>query len=133
KRVADSSRAQLVAIGLRPCAETGVEVRGRLDDIEHPDVLWQLRIERAHERLDGMRAVDRDARHLAERVNAGIRAAGAVNRHGCALELRERVLEKTLNRFALRLALPADEPRAVVGDRELKYASQASPPACPPR
>jgi hypothetical protein len=51
-----------------------MEIRGCLGDVKDTDVLRQLRVQRARDRVDGMREVDVDACHLAERVNAGIRA-----------------------------------------------------------
>src|SRR5439155_12375417 len=72
------------------------------------------------ERLGSVREADLRAGHLAERVHAGIRAPGAMNGHGRALELRERLFEQPLYRFAVSLPLPADEPRAVVREREFE-------------
>jgi hypothetical protein len=66
-----------------------------------------------------------DAGHLATRVYAGIGAAGAVHGDRGTFESRERLLQEPLNGIAFGLALPADEPRAVVGDGQLEYAAQA--------
>jgi hypothetical protein len=38
---------------------------------------------------------------------------------GAAFEARERLFKQPLDRFAVGLPLPSDEPRAVVGNREL--------------
>ena len=56
---------------------------------------------------------------LAQRMDAGIGAAGAMDRHGLAAKLRDRGFERLLHRQPLRLALPADEPGAVIFDRQL--------------
>ena len=53
---------------------------------------------------------------LCERVNAGISAARAGDRHVTAIELAERVFEETLNRSARGLALPTDVVSPVVRD-----------------
>ena len=56
---------------------------------------------------------------LAQRMDAGIGAAGAMDRHGLAAKLRDRGFDRLLHRQPLRLALPADEPGAVIFDRQL--------------
>ena len=61
-------------------------------------------------------------RHLPEGVHAGVGAAGAVDRHGRAVEPRERVFEQALDRHAARLPLPADVRRPVVRQRDLQDA-----------
>ena len=100
-----------------------MEIGGRLGDVEHADVLGQLRVQRARQPSSArMREGDRGARDLAERVNAGIGAAGAMNRDRRPLESRERVFEQPLDRFAFGLTLPADEPRAVVREGEFQGA-----------
>ena len=76
--------------------------------------------------------VDADARDLAERVHAGIGPPGAVHGDRRALEPRERVLEQPLDRLALGLPLPADEPRAVVREGQLQRAHRGGPKCDPP-
>ena len=62
------------------------------------------------------------ARHLTERVDAGIGASCAVHGDRRAFEPGERVLEQALHGVAFGLPLPADETRAVVGEREFEIA-----------
>ena len=56
---------------------------------------------------------------LAERMHAGIGAAGAVHAHLLAAERLDRGRQHALHRGAVVLDLPADERPAVVFDREL--------------
>ena len=64
---------------------------------------------------------ERQARDLPERVHAGVGASGAGDRDRRVLSSsRERVFEQALDRGAGRLPLPADEARAVVGERQLE-------------
>ncbi len=65
---------------------------------------------------------DLRAGDLTEGVYAGIRPAGAMHRHRRTIEPRERLLEQSLDRFAVGLPLPPDEARAVVGDSKLQNA-----------
>ena len=69
-----------------------------------------------------MPARDLHARHLTERVDAGIGASCAVHRDRRTFEAGERVLEQTLHGVAFGLPLPADETRAVVREREFEIA-----------
>src|SRR6185436_4396748 len=126
ERIADAAGPYLVAIRLRARAETGVEIGRRVGDLEHADVFRQLGVEGTNERVDRVREADGSAGHLAERVHPGIGPARAVRRDGTAFELRERVFEQPLYRLARRLALPADEPRAVVREGDLQGARHAS-------
>src|SRR6185369_1713461 len=65
-----------------------------------------------------------DARHLPQRVHARVGASGTVHRHGTAFEPCERILEQALHGVAFGLALPANEPRAVVREGELQSAHE---------
>ena len=56
---------------------------------------------------------------LAERVDAGIGAAGALDHDGLAGEGGDRLLDRLLHGAAVLLALPADEGAAVIFDGEL--------------
>jgi hypothetical protein len=58
------------------------------------------------------------ARHLAARVDAGVRAAGHRERNAFAERGRERVLEHALDGAQPVLARPAGEVATVVGDQE---------------
>ena len=60
-----------------------------------------------------------DMGNLAQRMNAGIGAAGAMHGCGRAVDLRHRGLKHALHRMARRLELPADEGFAVIFDDEL--------------
>ncbi len=78
-------------------------------------------VERALHRGRREIEIDVDAGHLAERVNAGVGAAGAGNRPDLpAVERRERLFDDLLNRETVDLPLPADVVRAVVGQREFQ-------------
>ena len=58
-------------------------------------------------------------RRLSQRMNPRIRAARAVHRYRFAAKTHDCGFERFLHRQALRLALPADEPGAVIFDRQL--------------
>src|SRR5437660_12082115 len=75
-------------------------------------------VHRAHQRVGRDRAFEREARDLAERVNAGVGSAGAHDGDVALVELAQRLLEQTLNGDARRLTLPADEVGAVVRNRD---------------
>ena len=91
-----------------------MEVGGRLLDVRHPDVRRQARVEAARQTSDRMAAGHLRAGDLAERMDAGIGPPRAVHRHRRPFEPRQRVFEQALDRDAVRLPLPADEPRPVV-------------------
>ena len=55
-----------------------------------------------------------EMRHLAQRVNARIRAAGTAHTRRLSREAKQRIFERPLHGRTLRLALPAEERRAVV-------------------
>ena len=95
-------------------------------DIGDPYLRGQDRVQAARERGRLMAARELDARHLPERVNAGIGSAGAVHRDGGAFEASQRVLQQPLDRHAARLPLPPDKPRAAVADRQLERACHRS-------
>src|SRR6516162_3889728 len=76
-------------------------------------------IERALDLIGRRRARQIEMRRLAERVDAGIGAPGAVNAHHRAAELLDRALENLLHGKAIRLALPADEPGPVIFEGQL--------------
>jgi len=66
---------------------------------------------------------------LAKRVYASIGAAGTMDREMLAAEAVIAVFERFLHREAVRLALPADEPRAVIFDRQLVAGHGSTVPA----
>ena len=59
-----------------------------------------------------------EMRDLAQRVHAGVGAAGAAQRNRLAGEFVDRLGEAALHGLAQRLHLPADEGRAVILERE---------------
>src|SRR5678816_4214850 len=63
---------------------------------------------------------DTGAGDLSKRMNARVRPPRAMDRDRRTFEPGERLLEQSLNRFAIRLTLPADKPRPVVGEGELQ-------------
>ncbi len=66
-----------------------------------------------------------EMRALSERVDARIGAPRTVDGDPLAAEARDRSLECFLHRGAVRLALPADQPPAVIFDRQF-VAGQGS-------
>ncbi len=68
-------------------------------------------------------------RHLSKGVDPGIGAAGAMDDNHLAAELRDCGFERLLHRQSLRLTLPADEPGAVVFDRQLVARHGSKVPA----
>src|ERR1700687_5912618 len=65
-------------------------------------------------------------RDLAERVHAGIGAAGAVNADLLAADRLDRLLQRALHRRAVVLDLPAAKRRAVIFDDEFVAGHQLS-------
>jgi hypothetical protein len=96
-----------------------MEPRGRILDRHDAHVPGKRRIQAAKDRRGIVCAGDLGAGDLAEGMNAGIGASGAMHGDGAAFEARERLFKQPLDRFAVGLPLPSDEPRAVVGNREL--------------
>jgi hypothetical protein len=86
-----------IPVRLRPCVEPRVKRRRHDVSAEHPHRLRQLRIQRTHERVGRNRVVEREARHLAERMDARVSAAGADHRHVAIDELAQRVFENALD------------------------------------
>jgi hypothetical protein len=63
---------------------------------------------------------------LAQRMHAGIGAAGGDALHGLAAEFVDRLLQRLLHRRAVLLPLPADEGAAVIFEDELVARHAAS-------
>src|SRR4029079_2108134 len=80
----------------------------------------QSAVDGTNQGIGSDRARERKAGDLAKRVDAGIRASCASHRDVALIQLAQRVLEKTLDGRARRLALPADKRGAVVGDDDLE-------------
>jgi hypothetical protein len=102
-----------------------MEVRRRLLDAGDANDLRQLGVEGADDRTRVLTEGHADARDLAEGVDSSISAAGAMHLHRSALEPRQRVLEQALNGRPLRLPLPADKLRPVIGKGQLERSHQA--------
>src|SRR5258705_5076366 len=68
-------------------------------------------------------------RALTERVHARIGAPGAVDGDPLAAKAGDRGFERFLHRQTVRLALPADEPGAVIFDRQLVAGHGRTVPA----
>ena len=80
---------------------------------------------------DGVVAVggvpgDVDVGDLAEGVDAGVGAAGAGDVHRLGAKFEDGVFERTLDRGAVVLTLPAGEGTAVIFERELPARHQTS-------
>src|SRR5258706_1153548 len=97
-----------------------------LRDLDDSNVLWKLRVERTREYGGLVGERDAGTRDLPARVHAGVGATGAMHRDRRPFKPCERVLEKALDRLACGLALPADEPCAVVREREFQRAHDAA-------
>src|SRR5262249_54766708 len=63
---------------------------------------------------------DAGAGDLSKRMNARVCPPRTVHRDRRTLEPGERLFEQSLNRFAVRLTLPPDKARPVVGERQLE-------------
>jgi hypothetical protein len=86
----------------------------------------QHAVEAAAEAVERDVALGDEARHLAERVDAGVGARGARHRHRAAEHPGQRLLDVLLRGRAVRLPLPAAQRRPVVLDRELDRPRHAS-------
>ena len=62
-------------------------------------------------------------------MHARIGAAGAVDADLLPAKAGDRGFERFLHRQAVRLALPADQPRAVIFDRQLVAGHGSTVPA----
>ncbi len=68
-------------------------------------------------------------RHLRQGMDPGVGATGPMDDHHLAAEIRDRGFERLLHRQSLRLTLPADEPGAVIFDRQLVAGHGSKVPA----
>src|SRR5258708_5686766 len=78
-----------------------------------------MEIDGGSHRVGGPLIGEVEVRHLAERVHAGIGPSRSRHANALAGKGHHGVLECSLDRRAVLLALPADERRAVVFDCEL--------------
>jgi hypothetical protein len=111
RRVPD---VEAVFLALRVVAR--VESRTRAAQFRHAHGLGQQGVQ-AFLQLPGFpRALEVEVRHLRPRMDAGVRAAAGMHAHGFARQLLQRRLQRALHRRLVRLRLPAEEFRPVVGD-----------------
>ena len=129
-------RDAAVGVAFAARVEARVEAVGRADDALDGDVVGQVGVERQQQALGREVARDRRVRALAQRVDAGIGAAGAFDVRLRTADRRERLLQDLLDRAEAGLPLPAVEGRAVVGDGQQirrhgadDSAATAAPPA----
>ena len=96
------------------------------DDLREPDddVVRQQRVQAVLDILDVKPGLRMKARHLAERVNAGVGAAGSDQCDVLLEEGSQTPLERSLDGPPVRLDLPAVEGRAVVFDEEADVATR---------
>jgi len=96
----------------------GVEAVRRLDRREDVDLVREARVERRSRALRRRAALDIDRGDLAERVHAGVRAAGDGQFLSRGERLRERLSQRGLDGRQAGLSGPAPERRAVVLERQ---------------
>ena len=113
-----------IAILLAGRVEPGVKFFRGAGGRQHAHVLRQPGIDGQRQFAD--RHFEFRARHFkmrqhAERVNAGIRAAGTVNGRPAGKQLRQRRLDLLLDAGARLLRLPACVSRAVVGNDQFEF------------
>ena len=94
-----------------------VEVGRRLGRLDDGQVVRKLRVERLADALGGRTALHLDRRDVAERVDAGIRAAGDRELRPAGEDRLQRLPQDSLHSAQLRLCRPAPEGRAVVLER----------------
>src|SRR5208283_621811 len=99
-------KARLELVRDRACRKHGDRVRP------------EMRIDRVPQAIDPPLSREIDMRDLSQRMDAGIRAPGAVHDALVAVDRRDRLLEPLLNGDPIRLPLPADERTAVIFDRQ---------------
>src|SRR5262245_14274241 len=93
---------------------------GGLLRVRDPNVWRQVRIQRARQRARVDGSCDGEARHLAERVDACVRPARARDGDVSVVESSKRILDETLDGHARFLALPPDQSRTVISERDLE-------------
>ena len=106
-----------IAVRARQRRVAGVEVGRRLLDRHDGDLVGQTRVQRLGCARRRRAALDVRRRDLAERVHAGVGAAGDRERVVRRERRRERLPERALDRRPSRLHRPALERRAVVLER----------------
>ena len=111
-----------IPVGLRDRVEAGMKLRTGIFDRDDAHVDGQDGVQRALQRRDVVRGARTDARHLPERMHAGVGSARTMHRQRTTLERRQRLLEQPLNRHAFGLTLPANVVRSVVLDGQLQRA-----------
>ena len=97
-----------------------VEILGHALRRDHRDRMRpQVRVDRVAHRVGGVFLRKVEMRNLAERVDAGVGAAGALHGGFLAAERLDRLGQRALHRRRVVLPLPAGERRAVVFDGDL--------------
>ena len=100
--------------------EAGVEVvRHRLGREHRDRRRAEMGVDGVAHRVGGPVAAEVEMGDLAEGVDAGVGAPGALDHHRLAGEGADRLFEGLLHRRAIGLALPADERAAVILDGQL--------------
>src|SRR5262245_50473173 len=120
ERITRTAGADLVAVRFGSRAEPRVKIGCGVSHLEDTNVLRQFRIERTKDCRRRMIEGDAGAGDLSKRMHPGVRPPGPMDRHRRTFEPGERLFEEALNRFAVRLTLPADKPRPIVGERQLE-------------
>ena len=119
---------ETVEVGARNRREARVKRGIDLAGLEHADRLPpEVEVHRLLHRQGRGGAVDVDVDRLAQRVHAGIGAAGSERARRLAAEGGDRPLERLLDRRPVVLALPADIGRTVIFDDELVAGHAVSP------
>ena len=114
--------AEVVGVGLGFSGKAGVEIVGDFLAFKNANCGGEFRIERRNpvEGIHGEMIGGVEMRNLAESVDAGVGAAGAVKADGFLGNFREGVFDELLNGFSIGLNLPTGERGAVVGDGEFE-------------
>jgi len=105
-----------VLVGFAEGAVAGVEVGGNSFDGECADAGWESPVECVVEVGGGDRNVEREGGDLAESVNAGVGAAGALREDGFAGDAVDGLGEGSLYGGQIGLDLPAVVGGSVVGE-----------------
>ena len=104
-----------------------VEVHGRMDGFGDADRGWESSVEGPEETGGRDIGSKGKAGHLAERMDAGIGAAGALGQDGFTGDVQEGAGERALNGRETGLHLPPVKGSAVIGEGELPIAPWVLP------
>ena len=112
----DLSHEHRIAIGLAQGVVPGVEPRRTGLHLPHGDGVRQIAVAVVPDLLRRLLHVQLGVGHHGPGVNARIGAACADDLHRLARKAGQYRLYFALNGLPVRLALPAEKPRAVIGD-----------------